>query len=72
MNLHRNERVDRPAIYRGTYYYPTYEVARTVLQNLLDSSSTSQALNMRLVEYQRGWAIQREKSGPYFGPTGWK
>ena len=64
--LHRKETITRPRVYRGTYYYPTYDVATVVLLNLQADYPTA-----RLVLYERGWAIQREKRGPYFGLKGW-
>ena len=49
---------------RGIYYFTRYETARAFAKE----KGLSQ---YRLVCYGYGWAIQREKSGPYWGPDGW-
>jgi len=64
-----NAIVAKPMIKAGIYYFPTYESARIVAQT---SPSPDHIHTMRIVEYTLGWAIQREKSGPYWGPHGWK
>lgn len=56
------------------YYFPRIENAANVKNNLVLEGYP----NARLVHYELGWAIQREKSGPYwgepksFGCPGWK
>jgi hypothetical protein len=51
--------------HKGVFYFDTYQAARTFAESY-DLPST------RIIAYSLGWAIQREKSGPYFGPQGWK
>ena len=47
----------------GYYYFPKIEDATSVQNNLYQQGFT----NTRLVHFEHGWAIQREKSGPYWG-----
>ena len=49
---------------RGIYYFITFEAARAFAEE-------AELGQYRLVCYGYGWAIQREKSGPYWGPNGW-
>lgn len=49
---------------KGVSYFPSLEQARIVAETFdlgID----------RVIRYELGWAIQREKSGPYLGPKGW-
>ena len=51
--------------WKGIFYFPGYGAARTyAAANSLPAD--------RIICYGRGWAIQRERSGPYWGPKGWK
>ena len=49
-------------VHKGIYYFATYETARTYAQ--LCGYPTN-----RIIEYQRGWAIQLRVSGDYVGPN---
>lgn len=60
------ERAMRPKAHRGVFYYASYDDARIVRDNLLKDNPLA-----RIVEYERGYAIQRERSGRYFGPETW-
>jgi len=59
-------------VYRNTFYFASYADAERVCNNLKQTYPEA-----RIVEYERGYAIQREKSGPYwgngssFGLVGW-
>jgi hypothetical protein len=56
----------KPATHRDVYYYQNEVDARVVAANLHANGFPS----ARVVSYTRGYAIQREKSGQYFGPYG--
>lgn len=43
--------------YRGVSYFPDYDAARIIAHNIPGA---------RVVEYQRGWAVQYHPSGPYY------
>ena len=47
-----------PAIFKGIAYFPTLGSARTIQR--------WRVLGGRIVRYDRGWAIQYWKSGPYY------
>lgn len=49
---------------KNNYYFPTREAALAYAE--LNGLPTA-----RIIEYQIGWAIQKQVSGPYAGPNGW-
>lgn len=50
--------------HKGVYYFPDYFAARVFAHaNGLPTA--------RIFGFVRGWAIQRERGGPYYGPEGW-
>ncbi len=59
--------------HKNVYYFTDFSMAVEVKNNLVLEGFKE----TRLVHYELGWAIQREKSGPYwgepksFGCTGW-
>ena len=61
--LSYKETVARPKAYRGVFYYASYDDARIVRDNLRKANPLA-----RIIGYERGYAIQRERSGRYFGP----
>ena len=46
--------------HKGIFYFPSYESAR----EFADSQGHP---TDRIIAYERGWAIQLRKSGPYVG-----
>ena len=52
----------KPKVHKGMFYWPTRaDAERHALANGWPTH--------RLVEYDRGWAIQLYSSGPYVGPA---
>lgn len=49
---------------KGIYYFPTFQSARAF-------ANVHALPTDRIISYTSGWAIQRETSGPYWGPQGW-
>lgn len=47
-----------PKIHKGTAYFPSYAAAHTVMRHRVPTG--------RIVEYDRGYAIQYWISGPYY------
>lgn len=56
--------LENPRTRKGTYYFSTFQEARAFAQERRLPTD-------RIIPYELGWAIQREISGPYFGPSGW-
>ena len=54
----------KPKVHKGVYYFPTYQAAR-------EAARWFGLATDRFISYELGWAIQREVSGPYYGPGGW-
>lgn len=48
-------------MYKGIYYFETWQAAR-------DYAIVYRHPTDRIIEYERGWAIQLRVSGPYVGP----
>lgn len=53
-----------PTVHRDIAYWPTYADARYYR----DAGRTIYP-DIRIVAYGRGYAVQREPSGPYLGPN---
>ena len=53
-----------PTVHRDIAYWPTYAAARDVRDALRRAYPAC-----RIVHYERGYAVQRDKSGPYLGPN---
>jgi hypothetical protein len=49
---------------KSIYYFANYNDAR-------DYANERNLPSKRIINYQLGWAIQRNISGPYWGPHGW-
>lgn len=47
--------------HRGIYYFPTWLAATLYAQSI-------NAPTDRILSFQRGWAIQWHRMGPYVGP----
>ncbi|MEE8503988.1 MAG: hypothetical protein V3T26_06015 [candidate division NC10 bacterium] len=62
---------------KGIYYFPSFGAARDYaeshgLQEELESYIDEwEHWTDRIIAYQVGWAIQRNRSGLYWGPQGW-
>lgn len=54
--------------HKGIRYYPTFDAARSVSAILAQTrpANLPREQRLRIVEYQRGWAVQYRESGPYF------
>ncbi len=53
----------KPTNHKGVSYYPNLAEAKTVLSAVSQRYGLTEA---RIVEYTKGYAIQKYKSGPYF------
>ena len=51
-----------PRMYKGTAYFPSYAAAHTILEKRIKPHYPSP----RIVEYDRGYAVQYYCSGPYY------
>lgn len=59
----------RARVYGGIWYWPTYQGARAfILETGGCTCQASPSKWSRIVEYQRGYAVQAGRSGNYAGP----